>query len=459
MSTTATETLDGSATAAEAGGGHTTATDTLDGHAVAAQAREGQAVADGTPDGHTATGATLGGEAAAEAERIELIELARELARREIAPAASAIDSGEESALDACWRTICDVGLDRALLAEEHGGAGIAIDHLLCAIEELAVGDGGLALSVLLSNAALASLTPARAADIPPGARWAAVPVGWSAELIVNDRRIEGISLLGLGAHRADGIVLAFPCGAQRPSRPRCSTLYVARGAEGMRISRDDPQLGLRGAPAARVELTGCIGERGEGDEAVTAHIGGGEVAGVCLQTLLRRGAAAVARGVARRAERLASEYALAREQGGVPIVQHDAVSDMLGAMAVRRAGCVPGISAQPSIGALSSGAGHGAPVSRGVGRLGGHPTEAETAIAAKIAASDAAIETCTDAVQVFGGTGYMRETGAEKLMRDAMSLSLFPEPNWVALDELMSARRAGIAAAPASDARTFQPQ
>jgi alkylation response protein AidB-like acyl-CoA dehydrogenase len=43
-----------------------------------------------------------------------------------------------------------------------------------------------------------------------------------------------------------------------------------------------------------------------------------------------------------------------------------------------------------------------------------------------------------TDAVQVFGGTGYMRETGAEKLMRDAKCLQLWPEPNWVARERLV---------------------
>ena len=49
-----------------------------------------------------------------------------------------------------------------------------------------------------------------------------------------------------------------------------------------------------------------------------------------------------------------------------------------------------------------------------------------------------------TDAVQVFGGTGYMVETGIEKLMRDAKYRQLFPEPNWVTQDELMCSERAG---------------
>jgi alkylation response protein AidB-like acyl-CoA dehydrogenase len=68
-------------------------------------------------------------------------------------------------------------------------------------------------------------------------------------------------------------------------------------------------------------------------------------------------------------------------------------------------------------------------------------------ALAAKIAATDAAVASTTDAVQVFGGTGYMVETGIEKLMRDAKYCQLFPEPNWVAHDELMRPEHAGRAA------------
>ena len=93
----------------------------------------------------------------------------------------------------------------------------------------------------------------------------------------------------------------------------------------------------------------------------------------------------------------------------------------MLAAMAVRL-GCRPQIAADPSRIAVD---------------------EAQ-AIVAKISATDAAVATTTDAVQVFGGTGYMVETGIEKLMRDAKYCQLFPEPNWVTQDELLRSERAG---------------
>ena len=128
---------------------------------------------------------------------------------------------------------------------------------------------------------------------------------------------------------------------------------------------------------------------------------------------LLRAGTAAIARGIARRAYEMAMEYAHARRQGGVAIIEHDAVNDMLGAMAVRLAVPLPSTAGETQ------------------------------ALAAKIVQTDAAVATTTDAVQVFGGTGYIRETGVEKLMRDAKYCQLFPEPNWVAQDELMRLERA----------------
>ena len=193
-------------------------------------------------------------------------------------------------------------------------------------------------------------------------------------------------------------------------------TWVIDAGAAGSRFERDLAQMGLRAAPAASVELTGvaCAPAADESDGSSTAMSAASALA------LLRAGTAAIAHGIARRAYEMALEYAHARRQGGVAIIEHDAVSDMLSAMAVRLA-CWPGIAVDPA----------------------GLTVEEAQALAVKIAATDAAVASTTDAVQVFGGTGYIRETGVEKLMRDAKYCQLFPEPNWVAQDELMRLERA----------------
>lgn len=313
------------------------------------------------------------------AERQEVVALARELGRRELAPRALALDERRPGALEATWRQVAEVGFDRALLAVDDGGVGIDAGSLLLCLEEIAAGEAGVALLVLLSNAALAALPPERAARVGEEERWALVPAPRGR--------------VSFGALGADGIVVV-EAGAEP------MVLALAAGAAGSEAQACEAPLGLRSAAPGRVSLSGARIEA-----APTAET---RLAAEASLALLRAGSAAIARGVAHRAFELAIEYAHARLQGGVPLVRHDAVREMLVGMAVR-------LASPPPI-----------------------ETDHGAALVAKIAASEDALAVATDAVQVFGGTGYMRETGVEKLMRDAKSLSLWPEPNWIASRELV---------------------
>jgi alkylation response protein AidB-like acyl-CoA dehydrogenase len=348
------------------------------------------------------------------AERVELRAMACELAGRELIPRAAGLDRGDPAVLDGCWSRLVEVGLDRALLSEQHGGVELSVLDLLATIEDLAVGDGGIAMCVLLCNAALATLADEQLADVSEGARWALVPATSGTEVMISDGRIDGRIACALGAHDADGLVILLD-----GSAPVASA--VSAGAAGSRLERDLAQMGLRAAPAASVELTGvaCLCPSGCAPAADGSDGSSTAMSAASALALLRAGTAAIAHGIARRAYEMALEYAHARRQGGVAIIEHDAVSGMLSAMAVRLA-CWPGIAAD-----------HGSEIDQA------------QALAAKIAATDAAVASTTDAVQVFGGTGYMVETGIEKLMRDAKYCQLFPEPNWVAHDELMRSERA----------------
>jgi len=352
------------------------------------------------------------------AERAEIRAMARELGHRELAPRAASLDAGGQDVLAECWRLLVELGLDRVLLDEQHGGAGLGIPDLLATIEELAVGDGGTAMCVLLCNAALATLADEQLEDVPAGARWALVPATSGAEVTISDGQLDGRLACALGAHGADGLVILL-------DGPEPAASAVGAGAAGLRLERDFAQMGLRAAPAASVELTGVNCAPALGGSDGRADGGSAELSVADAAALLRAGTAAIAHGIARRAYEMALEYAHARQQGGVAIIEHDAVSDMLSAMAVRLA-CWPGIAVDPA----------------------GLAVDSAQALAVKIAATDAAVESTADAVQVFGGTGYMVETGIEKLMRDARYCQLFPEPNWVAHDEMMRIERAGRGAA-----------
>jgi alkylation response protein AidB-like acyl-CoA dehydrogenase len=336
------------------------------------------------------------------AERREIVAVARELGRRELAPHALELDEGRLEAVAAAWARVAEVGFDRALIAVDEDGAGLDRQTLLCCLEEIAAGDGGVALLVLLSNAALAALPAERAAQVRAGERWAIVPApsgeAPTGARVRTERRAGAETVVGelspaLGALDADGLVVVT-----RSAEP--AVLALPAATVGMKRKRSEPQLGLRAAAAGHVTFTGAAAE-------VALPPADSVVVAAQSLALLRAGAAAIARGIARQAQELAFAYANTRVQGGVEIINHDAVRDMLAAMRVRLAAACP-----PAAG-----------------------TEADESaeLAAKIAASDAAVETTTDAVQVFGGAGYMHETGVEKLMRDAKYLQLWPEPNWIA--------------------------
>lgn len=312
------------------------------------------------------------------AEQREILAVARELARRELAPQALRLDGRLPGALETAWQQVCAIGFDRALLSEEQGGVGLDFDSLLLCLEEIAVGEGGVALLVLLANAALAALPPGRVAEVAEGERWALVPAPRGR--------------ISLGALGADGLVVI-----EDGVGP--SLQVVGKGAPGLRIEACQDQLGLRAAAAARVSVDRFTAEPEAGTPGADSSL-----------ALLRAGSAAIARGVARRARELAFEYAASRVQGGVEIIEHDAVRSMLAGMTIRE------------------------PVARPLPGGGSAPL---VALKEKVAATEAAVATSTDAVQVFGGTGYMREAGVEKLMRDAKYLQLWPEPNWSAMKDL----------------------
>lgn len=320
-------------------------------------------------------------------ELAELVAVTQRFAATAPAQMAASLDRGDLDAVEDCWSGVREIGLDRCLLPESLGGIGLARTGLLPLLEELAVGDGGVALTALLSNIALACLaerSPQAAGEQERGAFVAAAKVH-----AVESGRISGSDALAFGVGGATQIVIAV-------GRLGSGGLFAVDGSSsGLRRSDDVAQLGLGGSPALALEFD-SVAATGLGDAtAATA--------------LLHAGVGAIACGVARRAEQMALEYAAQRYQGGGPIIGHGAVRDMLARMAERRLT----LCARADEGLAS-------------------------ALAYRIAATDAAVATTTDAVQVFGGMGYMVETGIEKLMRDAKSCQLYPEPNWLARDHLL---------------------
>jgi acyl-CoA dehydrogenase len=187
------------------------------------------------------------------------------------------------------------------------------------------------------------------------------------------------------------------------------SAIVVPADTPGIRVTKVEDKMGQRASNTVeltfenvRVPQANLLGKRGRGFP-------------IALQSLDfgRSGVAALAVGVARAALEYAIAYARERQQFGAPIIANQGVSFMLADMAMK----VEASRLLSWQAAWSADQGNRATI--------------ESAMA-KCFASDAAMEVTTNAVQIFGGYGYMKDYPVEKLMRDAKLLQIYEGTNQI---------------------------
>jgi acyl-CoA dehydrogenase len=120
-----------------------------------------------------------------------------------------------------------------------------------------------------------------------------------------------------------------------------------------------------------------------------------------------RPGVASLATGIARAAFEFACDYSKERVQFGVPIAMHQAIQFMIADMATK-------IEAARLL------------IWKSAVRLDHGQRNTLVSSHAKRFAADSAMEITTDAVQVYGGYGFIKEYPVEKLMRDAKIMQLY---------------------------------
>jgi alkylation response protein AidB-like acyl-CoA dehydrogenase len=193
--------------------------------------------------------------------------------------------------------------------------------------------------------------------------------------------------------------------------RARGISAFVAHADdEGFSVGRSEKKMGIRGSPTREVYLEDValpayrlIGEEGEGFS-------------YAMRTLdySRPSIAAQALGIAQGALDAAVAYAAQREQFGRPIGEHQGVQFLLADMAMQ-------VEAARML------------VYRAAGACDDQdPRLTYFAAVAKAHASDTAMQVTTDAVQVLGGYGYMREYGVERMMRDAKITQIYEGTNQI---------------------------
>lgn len=215
---------------------------------------------------------------------------------------------------------------------------------------------------------------------------------------------LDGVQKYVLGGTTADFFIIYAETGLSKAGRrKRYSAFVVDRDCPGLVIQPITKKLGLRSAGMAHLKFTQSriskrqrIGREGQG----------GAIARLAAASV-RYGLAAVAAGIAQGAADAALAYAKERTQFGKPIAKHQAVAFMLADMRTA------------------------ADASRLLVYQAAHHEDSEGAADDKMSgmalafAADAAMTSTIQAVQVFGGYGYMKEFAVERYMRDAKAVQI----------------------------------
>ncbi len=362
------------------------------------------------------------------AEQLEIRALAREFAQGEIQPHAPAWDAGQELP-DEIFAKLAELGFMGMLVPESYGGLELDLVTYLLVVAELARADAAVALSVAIHNGPVtgivlahgseeqrAELLPALASGETLGAFALSEPDAGSDAASVEARArreaggwvLDGTKKWVTNGARA-GLVLVF---ARTDDGVGC--FAVEPSADGYRVGPRTTTMGLRASQTVQVELEGL---RLPG-EALVGEAGRGLAYAMESLVLGRVGIAAQALGIGEAALAHALAYAVEREQFGGPIARFDAIQAKLADAAIRLGAAR----------ALTFEVGRRMQVVREGGVDGGTGADALSAraAAAKLAASEAALFAADEAVQIFGGYGYMRDYPVEKLMRDAKGTEIY---------------------------------
>ena len=356
-------------------------------------------------------------------EQRELRALARDFAEREIRPRAAACDESQTHAVDIIAKAH-EIGLMNVHLPAELGGVELSCFDGLLVGEELNWGCSGIGTSIGANGLAAGPiliagteeqkqlwLGPLVEAPIlgcfgltEPGAGSDVSGIQTSAVRRGEEYVVNGSKMFITNAGPASWIVCFASTDLSR-GRKGLSAFVIPMDAEGVTIEKHLDKMGQRATDTSAVAFQDVVvpvesrlGEEGDGFK-------------IAMQTLdfTRPGTAIGAVGVAQAAFELAVDYTKERVQFGTPVAMNQGVSFLVADMATE-------IEAARLLTWQAAWM-----IDQGYGRKA-----TKYSSFAKRFAADMAMKVTTDAVQVFGGYGYMKEYPVEKLMHDAKLFQIY---------------------------------
>jgi len=196
------------------------------------------------------------------------------------------------------------------------------------------------------------------------------------------------------------------------------SAFIVEKGTPGFTFGKKENKMGIRASTTRELVFQDCRVPKAN----LLGREGTGFLAAMRTFDMSRPGVAAQAVGIAQGAYDEAVKYARHREQFGQPVASFQGLQFMLADMAIQ-------IEAARSLVYVAARAADA-----------GEKSVAKLSAMAKVFASDTAMRVATDAVQVLGGYGYMKEYPVEKMMRDAKITQIYEGTNQVQRSIIASA-------------------
>jgi len=355
-------------------------------------------------------------------------DLARSIAEEKIVPVRAELDEKEEFPWE-IMKVLAESDLFRIFIPQEYDGLGAGIFELCLVVEELSRACGGVAIGYAATALGAFPIIlfgseeqkKRYLPDIAGGKKLVAFALteanaGSDAGNMQSTASLSGDSYTLTGTKQwitnggeADIYTVIAMTDKAKGSRG-ASAFIVEKGMEGFSFGKKEKKMGIRASSTRELIFDNCRISK----ENLLGREGMGFIVAMKTLDVSRPGVGAQAVGIAQGALEAALDYARERVQFGQPIVSFQAVQHMLADMAMQ-------IEAARALVYASA-------------RMidSGQSNITKEAAMAKCFASDVAMKVTTDAVQILGGYGYMREYPVEKMMRDAKITQIYEGTNQI---------------------------
>ena len=315
------------------------------------------------------------------------------------------------------------LGLFGIFIPDEWGGSGADYLSFALAIEEVAAGDGACSTILSVNNSVVCAVLLASASDylrqtylkaLASGAKLGCfclteAHAGSDAAALktLARKQVDGYVLNGSKAFITSGanadVAIVFAVTDPAAGKKGISAFVVPTDNPGYRVGSVEQKMGQHASDTAQIFLEDCkiptdhlIGAEGEGYKIALMNLEGGRI-GIGAQSV----------GMARAAYQCALAYAKERVSFGKSLLEHQAVAFRLADMATQLEAARLMVHNAARL------------------RDAGEPCLKQASMA-KLFASEAAEKICSDALQVLGGYGYLRDYPVERIARDVRVAQIY---------------------------------